>query len=115
MRHFQLGEGVDSLHDLRVELDEMTDVLMGRVPPPVDRGILTLHEVADAYYARAKEMEGKILQAEADGTVLRGTKTYKFRTGQLRSFIEMAKGAAELGSRRVTAAKFEHDMERGAF
>jgi hypothetical protein len=34
--------------------------------------------------------------------VIRGSPYYKFRTGQLRSFIEMAKLMAELGSRRLT-------------
>lgn len=80
----------------------MRDVLMGREEPPVDRGVLTLMEVADAYFARAKEMEQVILRAEADGNVIKSSKTYKFRTGELRSFIELAKGACEVGSRRVT-------------
>jgi hypothetical protein len=89
----------------------MRDVLLGRTPPPVDRGVLTLMEVADAYFARAKEMEMIILRWEADGNVIRGSKTYKFRTGELRSFIELAKGACELGSRRVTL--FKALMENG--
>lgn len=80
----------------------MRDVLLGHKEPPIDKGVLTLFEVADAYFARAKEMEQVIMRAEADGQVIRGSKTYKFRTGELRSFIEMSKGAAELGSRRVT-------------
>jgi len=75
---------------------------MGRKEPPINNGVITLFEVADAYFARAKELEQIIMRAEADGAVLRGSKTYKFRTGELRSFIELAKGAAELGSRRVT-------------
>lgn len=95
---------------MRDELAEMTDVLLGRQDPPIDRGVLTLMEVADAYYARAKEMEMLILQAEADGTVLKSSRTYKFRTGQLRSFIDMAKYAIELGSRRVTAERMEMEF-----
>lgn len=95
---------------MRDELDEMRDVLLGRKPPPVDAGVMTLMEVADAYYARAKEMEQLIHRDESDGVVIRGSKHYKFRTGELRSFIELAKGACELGSRRVTKARMDFDM-----
>lgn len=95
---------------MREELDDMRDVLLGRKMPPVDNGVMTLMEVADAYFARAKEMEQIILRDEADGIVVRGSKHYKFRTGELRSFIELAKGATELGSRRVTKARLDFDM-----
>jgi hypothetical protein len=33
---------------------------------------------------------------------MRGSPLYKFRTGELRSFIELSKKCAELGSRRLT-------------
>lgn len=98
---------------MRAELDHMRDVLMGREQPPVDNGVMTLMETADAYFARAKEMEQTILRHEADGVVLKNSKHYKFRTGELRSFIELAKAAAELGSRRVTAARLDFDMRNG--
>lgn len=109
VRSFTLGEGLD-LHDMRQELKDMTDVLLGRVPPPVDTGVSTLMEVAEAYHARAREMEQHLHEAEADGYVLRGDKRYRFRTGQLRSFIEMTRLAVDLGSRRITVAKIEYDM-----
>lgn len=96
-----------------VELDEYRDVLLGRQPPPINNGILTLMEVADAYLARGREMEQALLRGEAEGTILKGSRQYKFRTGELRSFLEMAKSAVELGSRRVTAAKMEYDYEGG--
>jgi hypothetical protein len=107
-----LGDEQASLSDWRDEIDEMRNVLLGRQQPPIDRNVITLFEVADAYFARAKEIEQIIMRAEADGQVLRGTKTYKFRTGELRSFIELSKGACELGSRRVTYWKAE--QENGA-
>lgn len=110
VRHFRLGDTNDKLTVMRDELDEMKAVLMGHEPPPIAQGIMTLMEVADAYYARAKDMEGAILRMEADGLVLPKTKTYRFRTGELRSFIDMAKAAAELGSRRITAARLEWEM-----
>jgi len=89
----------------------MRDVVMGRVEPPIDKGVMTLMEVADAYFARASEMEQVILRAEADGNVIRGSKTNKFRTGELTSFLRLASHASELGSRRVTywRAVMEHD------
>lgn len=89
----------------------MRDVLMGRQQPPIDNGVMTLMEVADAYFSRAKEMEQIIHRHEADGVVLKNSKHYKFRTGELRSFIELVKSAVELGSRRVTAARLEYDMK----
>lgn len=78
---------------------------MGRVPPPVDAGVLTLMEVSDAYLARALEIQMEIHAAETQGTIPRGSAAYKLRTGELRDFIELAKGAVDLGSRRVTVAK----------
>lgn len=87
----------------------MREVLLGRHAPPIENGVMTMMEVADAYLARAREMEQLLLRWEADGHVLKGSKQYRFRTGELRSFIESARSSVELGSRRVTAAKMEWD------
>lgn len=86
------------------ELSDYVDVLLGRVQPPVDKGVLTLMECAEAYHARAKEMEMELLELEAEGAVIRGSRPYKFRTGKLRSFIELTAKTIDLGSRRVTHA-----------
>lgn len=102
LRAVHLGEGVPPLTTLAEELQDMTDVLLGRVQPPIDAGHLTLYEVADAYYARAAEVTILLQQAERDGTITKGSAHYKFRTGELRTFLEMAKRAADLGSRRIT-------------
>lgn len=96
---------------MRAELDEMTDVMLGREPMPIDNGVLSLMEVATAYYARASEITNDLHRAETDGTIMKGSKGYKFRTGELRQFMQMAKVHIDLGSRRVTAAKLEFDME----
>jgi hypothetical protein len=85
------------------------DCLLGRVEPPIDNGISTLAEVANAYYARAREIEMILLRGELDGHILKGTAPYRFRTGELRSFIELAKNCYELGSRRITAAQIAYD------
>lgn len=106
----KIGEGLPSLHDMREEIDAMMSVLLGRESTPVDSGILTLHEVAFAYYARATEMTMSIHRGEANGTVLKGSGVYKFRTGELRDFMELCKRAQELGSRRVTYAKLEWEQ-----
>lgn len=90
----------------------MREVLLGREPPPISNGVMTMMEVADAYYARAKEMEAAIHRAEADGVVLPKSRTYRFRTSELRAFIETAKSAVELGSRRLTAARLELDIRQ---
>lgn len=103
VRAFKLGEGYDLVR-MKQEIEGYVDVLLGRLPPPLDKGVLTLMECAEAYHARAKEIEMTILELEAEGAVLRGSRPYKFRTGYLRSFIELASKTIELGSRRVTTA-----------
>lgn len=112
LRAVPLGQGVPDLADLSAELQEMTDVLLGRTPPSIDAGHLTLMEIADAYFARASEITMLLQQAEREGTVMRGSSHYKFRTGELRTFLEMAKKAAELGSRRLTAESLWFEMQR---
>ena len=109
VRHFKLGEGIPSVENMRNELREYTDVLLGREEPPVNGSVLTLMEYANAVYSRAMEMTMMLQRAEADGHVVKGSKAYKFRTGELRSFCEMSSKAIELGSRRVTVAKLESD------
>jgi hypothetical protein len=98
---------------MREELDEYTDVLMGRLSPPIENGEMTLLEYANAVYSRAQELTILLQRAESNGTVVKGSKPYKFRTGELRTFVEMANKAIELGSRRVTAAKLEYEMTLG--
>lgn len=102
LRAVPLGEGVPPLNDLVAELDDMTAVLLGREEPPIDAGFLTLYEVADAYYARASEITMLLQRGEREGQILKGSAHYHFRTGELRTFMEMAKRAADLGSRRIT-------------
>lgn len=102
LRAVPLGAGVPALHDLVAELKDMTDVLLGREEPPIDAGHMTLMEVADAYYARAAELTMLLQQEEREGEILKGSAHYRFRTGELRTFMEMAKRAADLGSRRLT-------------
>ena len=102
------------MEDLEDELEGYMDVLMSRVPPPVEAGHLTLMEVADAYFARACEIQYLIHKAEREGGVFKGHSYYKFRTGQLRDFLELTKRASELGSRRLTQARLIHDMSHEA-
>lgn len=96
---------------LSKELEGYLDILMGRVPPPIEAGELTLMEIADAYFARACEIQMKIMEMERDGGTFKGSSYYKFRTGELRTFIELTKRASDLGSRRLTQARMEFDME----
>lgn len=113
VRKFDVGRGIASVAALRAELLDMTDVLMGRAQSPFnDRRVDALMEVADAYYARAAEMTMRIQMMEGDGRVRRGDALYKFRTGELRTFMEMAKRASEVGSRRVTVKQMLLESER---
>lgn len=102
LRAVPLGQGVPSLTAMQSEIQDMTDVLLGRVEPPIDSGHLTLYEVADAYYARAAELTMLLQKSEREGQIVKGSAHYKFRTGELRTFMEMSKRAADLGSRRLT-------------
>lgn len=86
---------------------------MGRVEPPIDNGDMTLMEYANAVYSRAMEITMILQRAESDGQILKGSKHYKFRTGELRTFTEMSLKCIELGSRRVTMARMDYDMNYG--
>lgn len=111
IRSFRLGEGMPDIHGLRQELEDMREVVEGRVYPPINRGVMTMMEVAEAYFSRACEIEQLILEAEQDGRVAKGDHYYTFRTQMLRSFKDQMKSAAELGSRRVTYEQMLWDQE----
>lgn len=112
LRAFRLGDGLPNIPKMMEELQNYTDVLLGRVPPPVPQGTITLMETADAYYARAAEMTMLLQQGEREGHILRGSAHYKFRTGELRTFLELAKRASDLGSRRITYEQMKGEAER---
>lgn len=110
-KHVQFGQrltevplppGLPPKEELLDELLHYANVLAGRVPPPVESPYLGLMEVAAAYYARACEIEMLIFEGEHTESIMKGSEYYKFRTGQLRSFKEMSKMMADLGSRRLT-------------
>jgi len=94
--------GLGSVEELEAELAHYTDILMGRKDSPLESPFLALQEVATAYHSRAREIEMAIYSGERKGDIKRGSDYQKFRTGTLNSFIELAKRAAELGSRRLT-------------
>jgi RNAse (barnase) inhibitor barstar len=112
LRAVPLGSGRPSIPKMEDELDEMWDVLLGRKEPPAHFGTLSLMEVADAYYSRASELTAILQRAERDGFVTKGDALYHFRTGELRTFREMAAKAADLGSRRLTEDQLLFEMER---
>jgi hypothetical protein len=86
---------------------------MGRVAPPIDNGEMTMMEYANAVYSRAMELTIVLQRAESDGVVLKNSRMYRFRTGELRSFTELAARCIELGSRRVTWAQLDYSMSHG--
>lgn len=99
---------------MRGELDEYVDVLLGREVPPFDAGVATMMEYASAAMGRALEIQKAIHRAENDGRVVKNDLWYRFRTGELRDYIDIFKNAFELGSRRVTVVRMEYDMEQGS-
>lgn len=101
-----IPSGLGKVDDLVVELNGYTDILLGRVEPPVD-GVSALMECADAYYARGCEIDMLIHEGERDFSIGKGDPHYRFRTGELRSFLELTKRSAELGSRRITMAQMQ--------
>lgn len=111
VRNIGVGAGLPHVEELQEELDDYTDVLMGRRDAPV-QGALALMETADIYYARATEINALIQRGEADGSIAKGSVYTKFRTGELRSFRELASKAAELGSRRLTALVTELEQAK---
>jgi len=98
---------------MRDEIDEFMEVLMGREQPPIDNGPLTLMEYANAAYSRGMEITMLIQRSEVDGFTSKGSRLYRFRTGELRAFVELTAKAIDLGSRRVTNAKMMYDQEYG--
>jgi hypothetical protein len=112
LRSFDLPAGLGSLAELQSELQDMMDVLLGRTPPPIQAGTLTLMEVADAYHARAQEVRLLLYQGEQDGRFGKGGPAYKFRVGQLAAFIDLVKSTTQLGSRRLTAEQLRSEGSR---
>jgi hypothetical protein len=108
-------EGLGTPEELHDELLGYANVILGRADPPNEMdSIMDLMEIAAAYYGRAKEIDMLIHWEEQNRRVIRGSPYNKFRTGQLRSFIEMAKMMADLGSRRLTAERLLYDARYDA-
>lgn len=110
LRAVHVGEGLPPITSIHEELLDMTDVLLGRTEPPIDAGRMTLLEIAEAYYSRAAELTMLIQAGERSGSVPKGSNYYRLRTGELRTFMDMARKAADLGSRRVSNDKLDFDM-----
>jgi len=100
-----LGIGLPDLKRLRAELDLYNNWMLKRIDLPNGDGIGSYHETAVAGYVRGQEMAQLILRMEADGTIVKGSALTKFRTGELRHFLEAASKAVDRGSREITAAQ----------
>ena len=109
LRPVAVPEGVHSVEDMHKELQHMINVLLDRVKvSAVDYADpLALMKIAGAYYARAREIEFIIYSMERDKLVngKRGSQDqyHLFRTGELTSFINLAKASMDEGSRRLSA------------
>lgn len=100
--------GLPDVDDLSDELQHYADVILGREAPEMVSPYLGLQEAATAYYCRAQEIDMLIHKAEREGIVVSKSALYKFRTGELRAFLELSKRAAELGSRRLAQEQLLH-------
>lgn len=67
-------------------------------------------EYANAVYSRGMEITYLLQRMENDNIIPRGHHLYKFRTGELSTFTELAKRAGDLGSRRLTHAQMLLEM-----
>lgn len=110
-RTIHVYEGLPPVVELQAEIDEYMDVLLGRVDAPV-QGHLALMETADIYFGRMSEVELLIKRGETDGSIPKGSDYTKFRTGELRTFLEIAKGSSALGSRRLSALALEAERSK---
>lgn len=116
LRYWAPPKDLPTPEEIHNELLEYTDVLMGRKEPPVENNILALMEYSNAVLSRALELTMRIQEAERNGEIKKGDVYYKTRTGELRTFIDLAKASQELGSRRVTLEKMQWDqMMYGVF
>ena len=102
--------GLPPVGDLWEEIQGYIDVILGRVESPIDSPYLSMAEVATAYYGRGQEIDALIHKGERLGDIQKGSPYYKFRTGELRSFLELSKRASELGSRRLTQERLLFDQ-----
>lgn len=108
LREVVTPAGLPALAALEEEFDYYVAVVTGRVEAPMHDGFITLQELADTYYSRACDVERLIHRGErkgeipTKGPVPADRNYYKFRTGELQSYLAMFKKASELGSRRIT-------------
>lgn len=94
---------------LAEEISKYYNVLLGREEVDSVHQYSYIIEVATAYYVRAKEIEGAIHKLERQLVVTKNSQYYKFRTGELRSFIEacskmIAYGQAKIDERKILEA-----------
>ena len=104
----QVPFGLPPIEELQEEFLGYMNIFLGRepLPPEVEESpYLGLKEFADVVYARASEIDMLIYWGEQNRQIPRGHPYYRFRTGQLRSFMSAAKRMSDLGSRRLTEQK----------
>ena len=105
LRDVRTIQGLPPLEALEEEMDEYVAIIGGHKDAPIDAGPLTFMEVADAYHSRARSVEALIYRGERNGRIPRNSPYYKFRTGELQSYISLFRHATELGGRRLTYEK----------
>lgn len=106
-----VGDDLPSVEEIQEELIEYSEVFLGkRVTPLETQGYLDLMEIACAYLGRALFIEQQIYVLELNGDINRGDPYYKLRTGQLATFIMMARKMMDMGSRRLSNERLLHEQ-----
>lgn len=111
VRTFTINGGLPKPEAIVSELAGYRDILFGREEPPIEKGVMTLMEIAEAYFSRTCEFEQLILEAKREGRLTSKSPYHSLRTQELRSFKEMFKSATELGSRRITFENLRFQQE----
>ena len=111
MQKIVLSKGIGTPKDLQSEIESYINVLLGHEGSPIEEGVETLFELSSAYLARAREIEIKLLERERENSLPPNDQLKRFRTGELRSFIELCKRSQDQGSRRITIALSELNLK----
>ena len=111
MQKIVLTQGLSSAEELHDEISTYVNVLLGHESPPIEDGVETLFELSSAYLARARGIEIKLLERERSNSVATSDDLKRFRTGELRSFIDLCKRSQDQGSRRITIALSELSLK----
>lgn len=110
LNEIKVGYGLAEIEELSKEINSYYDVLLGREEVDNPHKYSYIVEVATAYYVRAKEIETAIHKLEREQIIAKNTPYYKFRTGELRSFIEACSKSISYGLAKIEERKLLEEL-----